>query len=106
MNVRLYGLLVERARNRGHVFYSKTGPGSRGASGRELEEISKAEVAAGRPMLSVLVVDKATGRPNAGFLPLAIRLGRATKSESEAAVVKRETRLVYETWEPAVDRFV
>ena len=99
MNVKLYGVLVERARNRGHVFYSKTGPGVRGAPGTELEAISRHENAAGRPLLSVLVVDKGTGKPNSGFVQLGRELGLLQAGETEQQFVERQTKAVHDTWE-------
>lgn len=41
-----------------------------------LDEISTKEVAAGRGMLSVVVVRKSLGRPSVGFFQLAKSLGR------------------------------
>jgi hypothetical protein len=41
-----------------------------------LDEISKEEVAAGRGMLSVVVVRKSLAQPSAGFFQLAKSLGR------------------------------
>lgn len=99
MNVKLYGRLIERARNRGQIFYSKTGPGVRGAPGRELEAISRHEAAQERPMLSVLVVEKGTGSPGTGFMVLGKQLGLVMPGESEAHFVARQRAEVYETWE-------
>lgn len=99
MNIKLYGKLIERARNRGQIFYSKTGPGIRGAPGKELEAISRHEAGQKRPMLSVLVVEKGTGIPSSGFLLLGKQLGLVLPGESEAQFVARQRAEVYETWE-------
>ena len=44
--------------------------------GRILEEISKTEDKAGRPMLSAVVVRAGDGYPGSGFFDLAKRLGK------------------------------
>jgi hypothetical protein len=55
MDVKLYGLLVEKARHRETVAYSETGK-SRAVVGALLDEINRHERAEGRPLLSVIVV--------------------------------------------------
>ena len=103
MNVKLYGELIDRARNRGTIFYGNTGPGARGAPPRDFEEISRHEASEHRPLLSVLVVDKETGRPNSGFFKLGKQLGVVLPGETEAKFIVRQTRAVYETWEVGYD---
>jgi hypothetical protein len=51
-----------------------------------LREISTAEHAAGRPMLTAVVVHRGRGRPGRGFFDLARLLGRHT-SDDEAFFV-------------------
>jgi len=93
VTVKLYGELIEHARNRGKIFYSKTGPGARCAR-RAVGEISRHEVDEDRPMLSVLVVDKETGRPNAGFFKLGKQLKLIEPNETEEKFIDRQTRAV------------
>jgi hypothetical protein len=58
-----------------------------------LGEIARAEDAAGRGMLSVLVVHKRDGMPGQGFFKLAAELGR--KADDEMAILSNELKLVH-----------
>jgi len=61
-----------------------------------LGKISKAEDAAGRGMLSVIVVRKDTYRPGKGFFKLAKILGRDVSDEEN--FWENERKKVYSSW--------
>ena len=63
-----------------------------------LRAISTAEHAAGRPLLSVVVVGAKTGRPGKGFFKLAQRLGRYDGA-ADRAFFAQELRRVHEHWQ-------
>jgi hypothetical protein len=64
--------------------------------GRILGEISRDEVANGRPMLSAIAVGVG-GEPGKGFFVLARELGRL-QDNNEQAFWEKECDLVYDTW--------
>ncbi len=68
MDVRLYGLLVEKARHRETIAYSETGK-SRAVIGQLLDEINRHEHLEGGPLISVIVVRKGTTQPGDMFSP-------------------------------------
>lgn len=55
---------------------------------RMLDQISRDEDKAGRGMLSVLVVQKGSGRPGAGFFTLARDLGRVARDPDEVWIAE------------------
>jgi hypothetical protein len=61
-----------------------------------LDQISREEDAAGHGMLTVLVVNKDTGRPGKGFFKTAKSLGRVSTSDEE--LWSNEFRRVREAW--------
>ncbi len=61
-----------------------------------LREISEAEDAAGRGLLTAVVVRRDTGRPGRGFYALASQRGRDTTSP--AACWQDELQRVYRAW--------
>lgn len=62
-----------------------------------LRAISTAEHAAGRPLLSVVVVGAKTGRPGKGFFKLAQRLGRYDGG-ADGAFFAQELRRIHAHW--------
>ena len=68
-----------------------------------LRAISTAEHAAGRPLLSAVVVGAKTGRPGKGFFKLAQRLGRYDGA-ADRAFFAQELRRVHEHWQRAGER--
>lgn len=66
-------------------------------TGEILGEISTNEVAAGRPMLSVIVVDT-KGNVGSGFFALARELGRLSDDKDELEFVEEERQAVYAAW--------
>jgi hypothetical protein len=62
-----------------------------------LREISTAEHAAGRPMLTAVVVHRGRGRPGRGFFDLARSLGRHSAGD-DAAFFNTEVERVYTEW--------
>jgi hypothetical protein len=66
-----------------------------------LGHISECEHQQGRPLLSVLVVNRDTRLPSAGFFTLARQLGRFTgpnTPEAKKTFAEEETRRVYAAW--------
>ena len=68
-----------------------------------LRAISTAEHAAGRPLLSVVVVGVKTGRPGKGFFKLAQRLGRYDGA-ADGAFFAQELRRVHGHWRRGGER--
>lgn len=70
-------------------------------TGEILGAISTDEVAAGRPMLSAVVVD-VKGHVGSGFYKLAKSLGRMDQSADELAFLASERQAVYAAWQRPV----
>jgi len=66
-------------------------------TGRVLGDVSSDEVAAGRPMLSAVVVD-VKGHVGPGFFTLAKQLGRLADGDDEQAFLAAEREAVYAAW--------
>ena len=66
--------------------------------GKVLDPINEAEVAAGRPMLSAIVVSKDTMLPGRGFFTLGQQLRRTEPGEDEIAFAIRQIRRVHDYW--------
>ena len=75
-------------------------PAAAGELAGILRAISTAEHAAGRPLLSVVVVGTKTGRPGKGFFKLAQRLG-CYDGAADGAFFAQELRRVHEHWRRA-----
>jgi hypothetical protein len=67
------------------------------ALGPVLEAIDRAEDAAGRPLLSAVVVLRETGLPRASFFAFARALGLDSGSD-DGALWQRELRRVHDYW--------
>lgn len=65
---------------------------------RALDEIDRAELAEGRPMLSAIVVRPEDHLPGPELALLGRELGLLHDGEDEAAFAERQIRLVHETW--------
>jgi hypothetical protein len=102
----LHDRLQEIARQGGTTYYSELAPllgidtsdphfGVR--IGRILDEVNYAEHAAGRPLLSAVVIAKETGMPGEGFFTCARDLGRYTGRDDLAYWVE-ELRRVHDYW--------
>ncbi len=97
-------ILIKRAKLGGTIRYSELTeqiatidikPES-AALARMLGDISRAEDAAGRGMLSVIVVQKSSGQPGPGFFELAKELGRDTSDTLKCSV--DESKKVHAYW--------
>ena len=66
--------------------------------GKVLGEISEDEVAAGRPMISAIVVSKDTMLPGTGIFKLGQELHRADPGEDEIGFAIRQIKRVHEFW--------
>lgn len=103
----LRDLLVGAARQRETVTYSElaevlgveiSGPHWAAPIGRLLERVSEDEAAAGRPMLSAIVVAKGSKLPGGGFFRLGQRLRFTAPGEDEKAFALRQIREVNDYW--------
>lgn len=63
--------LIQVARKGEVIFYLELGIGRGQAAGKILGEICEYEYSQGRPLLSAIVVNKATGMPSEGFWGLS-----------------------------------
>ena len=75
-------------------------PATARAVAGSLRAISTAEHAAGRPLLSAVVVGAKTGRPGKGFFKLAQRLGRYDGA-ADGTFFAQELRRVHAHWQRA-----
>ncbi|MCG3204911.1 MAG: hypothetical protein KCHDKBKB_01628 [Elusimicrobia bacterium] len=104
MHEKLYDLLKDVARQGKTDFYKPVGRsiGIRDGAGMRqlfiyLGEISKHEVAQGRPMLSAVVVNPKDKMPGAGFFRLAKELGRQ-KGQDDKSFFAEELHRVFTHW--------
>ena len=91
---RVYGVLVDRARAHQTAFYSDLG-GSRRWIGKTLDEINKSDRRRGKPMISALVLSKATKRPSRGFYDCASDLGLWREGDDEELFWQRQRDAIY-----------
>ena len=73
--------LIEAAKKGEVVFYRDWGIGRGRAAGKILGEISEYEHRQGRPLLSAIVVSKATGMPAGGFWGISPIPGNLTDKQ-------------------------
>lgn len=108
----LYELLTDAARNERTVTYSDAAPivgltmrspHHRKVLGQILGAISEAEVAAGRPMLSSIVVYKGAKGMGQGFYQLGEELRHKAVGEDEGDFAKRELMRTFEHWATSWD---
>ena len=95
-----YGLrqrLIEVAGRKATVTYSELSPTAPRAIGRKLDEINSVELAAGRPMLTAVVVTKETGKSSAGFFAQARAWGRFDGNNWDA-FWQQELQAVWDHW--------
>jgi hypothetical protein len=104
--VRVFGELVRAAEYRGLTTYqdlaaimglSLAGSLMESEIGAILGEIVDEELAAGRPLLSAVVVGM-SGHPGSGFFDLARKRGRMEPGQSEGEFWASEREAVYEAW--------
>lgn len=72
------------------------GPG-RGYIGGVLEEVCEIESAAGRPLLTVIVVHAATNDPGPGYWMLSM-VPRVSNQRDRRILVEREQQRVFDYW--------
>lgn len=77
---------------------SKAGPHWAVHIGRLLGHISTEEVAAGRPMLSAIVVSRDTRLPGEGFFGLGQQLRKVALGEDEESFARRQIEEVFDYW--------
>ena len=99
---RAWDILVDRAREGRTITYGEMATALRLSPQSSnftsiLSEVSRSEVAAGRGMLSVLVVRQRQGLPGVGFFNLAREVGR--KFENESLFFLEESERVIAHWQ-------
>jgi hypothetical protein len=103
----VYERLVQAARARGFVHYGELAkmlgidmdnPHFGALVGKVLGQISEDEVAAGRPMISAMVVSRDDMLPGKGFFKLGQELHQVDPGEDEIAFAIRQIRRVHEYW--------
>jgi hypothetical protein len=103
----LYATLLSAARTERTLTYSEVSPivglnmelpADREEIGRVLEEICRAEVRHGRPMLSSVVVHKNEFGVGHGFYRLGKELGLVQAREDELAFLVRQLKETFATW--------
>lgn len=112
MTLELYDRLVEAARVSETVAYGELGemlhmdfgnPNDRRRVGVLLGDISRLEVAAGRPMISSVVIHKDDFQPGKGFFALGRELGLVDPGEDELAFAIRQLKATWATWAATQD---
>ena len=107
MNQAVYDRLVQAASARATVFYGELAdligtpeshPAFGSTVGETLGEINRSEVAAGRPMLSAIVVSPDDHLPRKGLFNLGQELGVALPDEDEVSFAVRQIRAVHDQW--------
>lgn len=107
VNLELYALLESAARAREFVFYDTLAeelglnldePLVRQTLWEALADISRREVAAGRPMLSAVCVQEQDHLPGPGFLGLGQELGLVAPDEDEVGFAVRMIRATHDYW--------
>lgn len=103
----VYDRLVKAARAREFVHYAelaemlnidRDNPHFGAQVGKVLGQISEDEVAAGRPMISAIVVSKDTMLPGYGFFTLGQELRQTEPGEDDLAFAVRQIRRVHDHW--------
>ena len=103
----VYERLVKAARARDFVHYGELAkmlgidmdnPHFGALVGKVLGQISEDEVAAGRPMISAIVVSRDTMLPGYGFFTLGQQLRQTKPGEDDLAFAVRQIRRVHDFW--------
>lgn len=103
----VYDRLVQAARSREFVHYGELAkmlgidtddPYFGARVGKVLGRISEDEIAAGRPIISAIVVSKDTMLPGSGFFNLGQELRQTLPSEDEIAFAVRQIKRVHDYW--------
>ena len=103
----VYERLVQGARARGFVHYGELAkmlgidmdnPHFGALVGKVLGQISEDEVAAGRPMISAIVVSKDDMLPGHGFFTLGQELHKVNPGEDEIGFAIRQIKDVHDYW--------
>ena len=106
----VYERLVQAARAREFVHYGELAkmlgidldnPHFGAQVGKVLGRISEDEVAAGRPMISAIVVSKDDMLPGKGFFKLGQELHHVNPGEDEIGFAVRQIKRVHQYWSTA-----
>ena len=107
VNAWLYERLLKAARAGDILNYTDVGmplglnfdsPADRNVIARLLGEISRYEVAQGRPMLSSIVWHKDLSGPGVGLRTLGIELGLVRGDEDDLAFATRQLKATHDFW--------
>jgi hypothetical protein len=113
VNAWLYGELINAARGRDILSYTDVGtplrldfdnPNDRRRIGELLGEISRYEVAHGRPMLSALVWHKDNSGAGEGLFNLGMELGLVRGNETSLDFATRQATEVHTFWATGPNR--
>ena len=103
----VYDRLIQAARAREFVHYGELGkmlgldmdnPHFATLVGKVLDRINEDESAAGRPMISAIVVSKETMLPGSGFFNLGQELRQVLPGEDEMGFAIRQMKRVHDYW--------
>lgn len=104
----LYERLLTAARAQETVFYGEVAevlgvgadePSAVAAVGERLAEISRQEVAEGRPMLSSIVVRVEDHLPGPELMQLGQELNQVAEGEDEVSFAVRQIKMVHAYWQ-------
>ena len=107
MKEQIREMLIKVAGHYNTISYSEVGkivgldmanPGERSKLANTLDEINREEHGLGRPLLSVVVVQKESGHPGTGFFELARELGKQKPDEDNQDFFANELRKVFDEW--------
>jgi len=110
MKEQIREVLIKAAKQNDTIFYSEVGkvvgldmsnPGERSKLANILDEINREEHGLGRPLLSVVVVQKESGHPGKGFFDLARELSRQKPDENYQDFFANELGKVFDEWPPS-----
>ncbi len=109
MKEQIREVLINAAKQNNTIFYSEVGkvveldmanPGERSKLANILDEINREEHRLGKPLLSVVVVQKESGHPGKGFFDLARELGKQKPDEDYRDFFAVELEKVFDEWPP------
>ena len=109
MKEQIREVLINAAKQNNTIFYNEVGkvveldmanPGERSKLAKILDEINREEHGLGRPLLSVVVVQKESGHPGKGFFDLARELGKQKPHDDNQIFFANELKKVFDKHTP------
>ena len=107
MKEQIHEVLIKTAKQNVTISYSEVGKvvgldmanrGERSKLANILDEINKEEHGLGRPLLSVVVVQKESGRPGKGFFDLARELSKQKPHDDNQIFFANERKKVFDEY--------